>query len=113
MPLSNQRRCECRDIRITTAAKEWSGTKADLKKKQQKIDKLIRAMLARHRENDAANRDVPAPREQKSLDRLRAKVRKIKAFLATHEENRGPKGMVADSRPHPAGRSADQDFSSR
>jgi len=33
------------------AAKEWSGTKADLKKKQQKLEQAIRRLLTRVREN--------------------------------------------------------------
>src|SRR3990172_2829361 len=80
------------------AAKEWSGKKADLKKKQQKLEQLIRALLARHRETDATEAEAPSrDREQESLARLRAKVRKIKEFLATHDENRGPKGTIRQS----------------
>jgi transposase len=82
----------------SNAAKEWSGKKTDLKKKQQKIDKLIRALLARHRETDASDTDKRSvDRAEKSLERLRAKARKIKRFLATHEENRGPKGTIRQS----------------
>ncbi len=82
----------------SNAAKEWSGTKADLKKKQQKLEQVIRSMLRRHRENDAADLEPPArAREQEALERLRAKVRKIKEFLATHDENRGPQGTVRKS----------------
>lgn len=82
----------------SNAAKEWSGTKADLKKKQQKLEKVIREMLRRHREMDASETEAPTPnREQESLERLRARVRKIKAFLATHDENRGPKGTIRQS----------------
>src|SRR3990172_2105082 len=80
------------------AAKEWSGKKADLKKKQQKLEQLIRALLARHRETDATEAETPSrDREQESLERLRAKVRKIKEFLATHDENRGAKGTIRQS----------------
>jgi transposase len=69
----------------SNAAKEWSGKKTDLKKKQQKIEKVIRTLLARHRENDATEAEAPSrEREEKSLERPRAKVRKIKAFLATN-----------------------------
>lgn len=82
----------------SNASKEWSGTKADLKKKQQKIETAIAAMLARHRDTDAAAIDASTrEREQASLDRLRANVRKIKAFLKTHDENRGPAGTIRQS----------------
>lgn len=82
----------------SNAAKEWSGTKTDLKKKQQKLEKVIRVMLRRHRETDATEVALPAgSREPESLERLRANVRKIKAFLATHDENRGPTGTIRQS----------------
>lgn len=82
----------------SNAAKEWSGTKTDLKKKQQKLEKVIRVMLRRHRERDAADADAPGgEREQESLERLRANARRIQQFLATHEENRGPSGTIRQS----------------
>src|SRR3990167_1326912 len=79
----------------SNAAKEWSGTRADLKKKQRKLEQTVRTMLAAHRARDAAETDAP-PREraEESIERLRAKVRKIKEFLATGNENRGPKGTI-------------------
>ncbi|RRS34929.1 MAG: transposase, partial [Gammaproteobacteria bacterium (ex Lamellibrachia satsuma)] len=36
----------------SNASKEWSGTHAELKKKRQKIDRAVRRMLHRHREED-------------------------------------------------------------
>ena len=82
----------------SNAAKEWSGTRADLKKKQHKLEQTVRAMLAAHRARDAAETEAP-PREhaEESIERLRAKLRKIKAFLATGKENRGPKGTLRQS----------------
>ena len=80
------------------AAKEWSGTHADLKKKQQMLETVIRLMLARHRQTDATETDEgAAARAAESLERLRANVRKIKEFLATHDENCGPKGTIRQS----------------
>ncbi|MCR4300604.1 MAG: transposase [Sulfuricaulis sp.] len=82
----------------SNAAKEWSGTRADLKKKQRKLEQTVRTMLAAHRARDAAETAAP-PREraEESIERLRAKVRKIKEFLATGNENRGPKGTIRQS----------------
>lgn len=75
------------------AAKEWSGKHADLKKKQKKLERLIRALLARHRQADAADTDADTrDREQQSLDRLRTHARRIRAFLASGEPNLNAKG---------------------
>ena len=38
----------------SNASKEWSGTRADLRKKQKKLDQAVRKMLAKHREEDEA-----------------------------------------------------------
>jgi transposase len=82
----------------SNAAKEWSGTKTDLKQKQQKLEKVVRAMLAHHREADATETETShEERCAESLERLRARVRRIKEFLATHDENRGPKGTIRQS----------------
>ena len=82
----------------SNAAKEWSGKRADLKKKQRKLEQTVRTMLVAHRARDAAETDAP-PREraEESIERLRANVRRIKEFLATHDENRGPKGTIRQS----------------
>jgi transposase len=80
------------------AAKEWSGKFADLKKKQKKLEQAIRAMLARHRAADATESDTETlKREQESLERLRANALRIKAFLATREQNRNAKGAERQS----------------
>lgn len=82
----------------SNASKEWSGTKADLKKKQKKIETAIAAMLSRHRDTDArAVDEMTRRRAEESLERLRANVRKIKAFLKAHDENRGPTGTIRQS----------------
>lgn len=80
------------------AAKEWSGSHADLKKKQRKLDALIRTLLARHREADAADADAASDRRaQATLDRLRTNARRIRAFLATGEKNLNAKGEERQS----------------
>ena len=80
------------------AAKEWSGKHADLKKKQRKLEALIRGLLARHREADASETDTAIDRrEQESLDRLRANARRIRKFLATRDKNVNAKGQERQS----------------
>ena len=80
------------------AAKEWSGTHADLRKKQQKLEKLIRVMLARHREADERGVEAAVQEaEQQYLATVRGQVKKIKTFLATQPENRSAKGTIRQS----------------
>lgn len=83
----------------SNAAKEWSGTHADLRSKQQKLQRVVRVMLERHREEDVrgGREEAIREREQQYLATVRRRVRKIQAFLATQPENRGPKGTLRQS----------------
>lgn len=82
----------------SNAAKEWSGTKADLKKKHAKLTRAITVMLERHRQADAAEATGEiAARERQYIETLRSRAAKIEAFLATHAENVGPKGTIRQS----------------
>lgn len=82
----------------SNAAKEWSGTHADLRKKQQKLEKAIRVMLTRHRDEDARGvEDAVREKEEQYLATVRRQAQKIKTFLATQPENLGPKGTVRQS----------------
>ena len=82
----------------SNASKEWSGTKADLRKKQQKIDRAVRHILKKHRETD--RRELPdeiREREQHQIQTLRKASRKIKRFLAEHEDKLGANGQPVQS----------------
>ena len=83
----------------SNAAKEWSGTHADLRKKQRKLERVVRVMLERHRREDAEGmaEESIRERERQYLETVRRRVRKIKAFVATQPENRGPKGTLRQS----------------
>ncbi len=72
-----------------------SGTHAQLLKRQKQLEKAIRVMLKDHRERDARQTDEnDAQREHQYIATLRARARKIKGFLGTHDEHRGPKGTL-------------------
>ena len=60
------------------ASKEWSGTKGELEKKREKLEKVIRQNVKRHREADEreADRGVNEQEEQ-YVETLRRKVKKI------------------------------------
>lgn len=82
----------------SNAAKEWSGTHADLQKKQQKIEQAIQVMLDRHRDEDVRGGEAPGrERDAQYLTTVRRQVTKIKAFLATQPENVSPKGTIRQS----------------
>jgi len=83
----------------SNASKEWSGTKADLKKKAKKIDQALRFLLGKHREEDKKGAFDPdmRQREEKQKETLRQASRKIKDFLAKNEDRKGRSGKVVQS----------------
>jgi transposase len=82
----------------SNASKEWSGTKGELKKKQQKMEQAVRYLVDKHRESDArAEADPVIEREQKQIDTLREKVKKLKSWLKQNEEKIGKSGKPRKS----------------
>lgn len=80
------------------ASKAWSGTHAELRKKKQKIDRAVRRMLQRHREEDRAEQQPDIQeREVKQIEKLREVSRKLKRFLETEQERTGGSGAVVKS----------------
>lgn len=74
----------------SNASKSWSGTHKELRKKRQKIDRAVRRMLQRHREQDLAeNEPTLYEREQEQIRKLRAASRKIKRFIETETPRQG------------------------
>ncbi|MEW8026000.1 MAG: hypothetical protein AB2805_13415 [Candidatus Thiodiazotropha sp.] len=78
----------------SNASKTWSGTHAELNKKRKKIDRAVRRMLQRHREQDTAQQPDIYEREREQIRKLRATSRKIKQFLATEPERKGVSGKT-------------------
>jgi transposase len=82
----------------SNASKEWSGTRADLKKKQKKINGAIRRILKKHRESDEKELDEDIrKREKQQLKTLRKASRKIQEFLAENEDKVGASGKPIQS----------------
>jgi transposase len=75
----------------SNAAKEWSGTFADLRQKQAKLEAKLQQVLAQHERADreeeatAPARPVEQQRRQDQLQRLEQQAARIEAFLAAHE----------------------------
>src|SRR5919109_5359331 len=82
----------------SNASKEWSGTKGELKKKQQKMEQAVRYLVEKHREMDLrAEADSVMEREQKQVATLREKVKKLKSWLKQNEEKIGKSGKPRKS----------------
>jgi transposase len=83
----------------SNASKEWSGTKAGLKKKAKKIDKAVRFLLGKHREEDKRGTVEPnvRQREEQQKETLRQASRKIKEFLTKNDERIGRSGKPVQS----------------
>jgi transposase len=86
------------------AAKEGSGTFADLRQKKEKLEKKIQQVLVQHEAADkeegaasAAARRSEQQRRHEQLKRLEHQAARIETFLATHEPKRGKRGQELQS----------------
>jgi len=80
----------------SNCAKEWSGTKEELRKKAVRIEESIAKLLDRHRTDD---RQEPGQREkeEKAVESLQAKVAKIRSFLDSNDRRIGQQGREVKS----------------
>ncbi len=82
----------------SNASKEWSGTKAELSKKKEKMEKAIRQIIARHREMDKTDADKAViEQEQQYAATLKEKVKKIKEWLDENDDKPGKTGKPRKS----------------
>jgi transposase len=87
----------------SNAAKEWSGTFANLRRKQEKLEAKLQQVLAQHERADKEE-EATAPaqhaeqqRRQDQLKRLEQQATRIEAFLAANEPKRGKQGQELQS----------------
>jgi transposase len=78
----------------SNASKEWSGTKKELVKKKEKMEQAIRTIVTRHRETDEQN--IPEQEEQ-YVATLTQNIKKIRTFLAAHDDKPGKTGKPIKS----------------
>ena len=78
----------------SNASKEWSGTKKELKEKYERIKKISKEIIEKHRKNDIIGVDES---DQKKLERLEKKANRILEFLETHDDKRGSGGEIIKS----------------
>lgn len=82
----------------SNASKEWSGAKADLQKKAQKMQRAMEHLVAKHRASDAIDYDARVhSADERQMKTLRGAIEKIERFLATHEEKIGKSGKPKQS----------------
>ena len=84
----------------SNAAKEWSGTFSDLKKKQKALEQKVKAAVREHRaadkEEDCKNISDRSRRE-KRIKRLKQKADRIEKFLSKNEPKIGSRGKEIQS----------------
>ena len=82
----------------SNCSKEWSGTKAELRKKAMKLEKSVRQLVNKHREEDQSeNEPGQREREQKAIENLKAKAKKVREFLKHNEDRMGTQGKPVKS----------------
>jgi hypothetical protein len=70
----------------SNASKQWSGTRADFKKKVKKMERAVAYLVKRHREADAGEEETLKAARAKQIKTLKASVAKVKGFLAEHPD---------------------------
>lgn len=80
----------------SNAAKEWSGTHADLRQKHAKLRELVRQSVRAHRRNDGKPGAV-SPRSVERRKRLEQKAARIERFLQENEPRVGRMGKEVQS----------------
>jgi len=83
----------------SNASKEWSGTHGNLKKKSKKIDRAVRYMLTKHRNEDQqGENDISIrKREEKQIKTLLKASDKIDRFLQENDKRLGYSGNEVQS----------------
>lgn len=76
----------------SNASKEWSGTHADLRKKQEKLQEKVREAMAEHREADRRGGDADAKRLECRKERLEHSAERIEKYLKETQPRMGRRG---------------------
>jgi len=84
----------------SSASKEWSGTFADLKKKQEALERKVKEAVRAHRASDKQELDKSSSdriRQEKRINGLKQKAERIEKFLAENEPKIGSRGKEIQS----------------
>lgn len=84
----------------SNAAKEWSGTFSDLKKKQGALERKVKEAIHEHRDADKREKgksETDHKRREKRIRKLKQKADRIDKFLADNEPRKGSGGKEIQS----------------
>jgi len=84
----------------SNAAKEWSGTFSDLKKKQEALERKVSEALHEHRDADKREKgksETEHKRREKRIRKLKQKADRIDKFLAENDPKTGSSGKEIQS----------------
>jgi transposase len=82
----------------SNADKRHSGTHGELAHEAERMEKAVARMLNAHRSRDEAKESPEDESRAKArMERLQAEAKRIREFLATHEERRSEKGAIRKS----------------
>ena len=82
----------------SNASKEWSGTKADFKKKVEKMETAIERMLEKHQSQDESQVEQDErEKENRYIETLRKNSAKIKKWLSENNDRTGSGGKAIKS----------------
>jgi transposase len=84
----------------SNAAKEWSGTFSDLKKKQEALERKVKEAIREHRAADkreGKKNVTDSARREKRIKRLKQRADRIEEFLSENEPKIGSQGKEIQS----------------
>ena len=82
----------------SNASKEWSGSQKEYSKKIEKMERAVRHLTQRHRQEDASGEDAAlAEARAKQQATLEKAIAKVRGFLQGHEDKVGKSGRVKQS----------------
>lgn len=82
----------------SNVSKEWSGTREEFWHKKEKMEQAIKQIMTRHREMDIKEEDKGIiGQEEKYVETIKKKIRKIKQWLEENEDKQGKMGKPIKS----------------
>lgn len=79
----------------SNAAKEWSGTFADLEKKEEKIRKTVDFLVDKHKNSDLS--EPEKEKVQSQINKITAKADKVRDYLKSNDPKMGTRGKEIQS----------------
>ncbi len=82
----------------SNASKEWSGTRADLQRKTEKMEKALHRMVIRHQHMDESEEEPQVvEREEQYKEKLKKSATKIRDWLKDNDDRKGSGGKAVKS----------------